>query len=293
MTRFESNVRDSGPSVAPVQPQHVDLAASEAREILRKTAGSSPSGNSLAEVSFTNDRKENLGDIPVPAPRHELRAAPKAEPSVIEKTNQAIQEFDRTNKLSPEIKKLFEEAIADSDKGASKKIPDLEKKIRELSIEYEKAMPESLQKEIQGFAEQVNKKLAQSTPEQKKELKELVAKASSGDAAERAAAEVGIEKMMQSIAPVAYNKAKELAAPGNAIAIKHAAAEDALLAEQNQGAIARFAYARTLLLSGEVAQSRALLKETAQKFPIALEEKAFQNLLKATGLDDKELRPKK
>ena len=71
---------------------------------------------------------------------------------------QVSDEYEKTRKLTPEIKKAIENAIAEADKGPSPKIPGLETRMKTLEADLKKVLPDDVKEKIDKAVEATNEK---------------------------------------------------------------------------------------------------------------------------------------
>ncbi|HEY9868011.1 MAG TPA: hypothetical protein V6D08_02285 [Candidatus Obscuribacterales bacterium] len=201
-----------------------------------------------------------------------------------ESAAKAFETFASTGKLTPELKKQFEDAIAGADKGPSPKIPALEKQVADLQKEFERVYPQATRDEVKKLDKEIEdsfKKLPQDKQEEFAMLLQFRGLVSDADRQK-------IDERLKQIAPDIVdkiNKIEQLQAPAAAVVEKLQEASEALALEKNQDSITRLLYGIALLQSGDRDGAKKQIADAATKNPSLLDSADFVQLARELGID--------
>lgn len=239
-----------------------------------------------AQQRTPQDAPAQVTDKTIPA------AKPQEGPqSPLDRMGNALEAFMKNGgKLTPELKKEFEGAIADTDKGPSPAIPELTKKAADLQDEIKKLFPPEKQqeaKDLQTGLEADMKKLPDDKRQQLMLLMQIMGQAENKDDAQKI-----VDKMKQ-VAPDVVDKMEKLDKLMGPVLEKtgeYQATSMALAMEQKDAIVTRILYAQVCLHSGDQATAAKYIKQAADKDQDLLKDPQFAALAAAAGLDVKNLK---
>jgi len=213
--------------------------------------------------------------------------------SPMDRVGNALEAYMKEGKLSPELKKQFESAIADTDKGPSPAVAELTKKQESLTAELKALFPEDKQKEAKALQEGIAADLSKLPDDKKQQvgiLLGVLAQAQNPDDQKK------IVEAMQKIAPEAMDKMDKLdklMEPVLKKAQELQMTSMALEVEKKDGVVTRVLYAQVCLDAGDDKTAAKYLREAANKDQSLLQDPSFNQLLEQAGLDAKSLKQTK
>src|SRR5262249_26159841 len=119
-------------------------------------------------ASLTGQDKQLLGEVARLSDGIDRVGAQVEKNTPVEKAGKAFEKFAQTRQLTPEMKKQFEDAIAEADKGPSAKTAGLEKQVGDLKQQLDKVFPKSAQDEVEKLDKEAQEAF-QKLPEDKQE----------------------------------------------------------------------------------------------------------------------------
>ncbi len=206
-----------------------------------------------------------------------------------QRASQAFEAFQQTGQLTPELKKQFEDAIAESDKGPSSKTAGLEKQFADLEKELERVFPKAKQEEVQKLNKEAEEAFGKLSEEKQQQvgmllqLRQVLPEESRKE----------IEDQLKQLAPDVMEKVikiEQLQAPAIPIVEQLQEVGTALEMEKNHDSMTRLFYGVALLQSGDKDGAKKQITDAAIKNPALAANENFVKLATSLGIDLKSLK---
>lgn len=206
----------------------------------------------------------------------------------IDRLEKAAEEYMKTGKLTPELRKKFDGVVAESDKGPSPRIPVLEKQIQGLADEAKAYFTPEKQQEAKTLQEDLNTQVSSLSEQEQQGLKMMLFMRALTPPDERKEVDDAIEKM----APGLMDKSKKLETVMGPVREKYKEAmslQQEIELEKNANIMSRVVYAEVLLDAGDEKGAQKLIREAAVKDQKLLDSEYFVDLAERAGLERKML----
>ncbi len=206
----------------------------------------------------------------------------------MDRLEKAAEEYMKTGKLTPELRKRFEGVVAESDKGPSPRIPVLEKQIQGLADEAKAYFTQEKQQEAKTLQDDINTQVSSLSEQEQQGLKLMLFMRALTPPDERKEMDDAIEKMV----PGLMDKSKKLEAVMGPVREKYKEAmsiQEEIELEKKANIMSRVVYAEVLLDAGDEKGAQKLIREAAVKDQKLLDSEYFVDLAERAGLERKML----